>query len=134
MWSLFSETKWTRNAPPIFTSAVKLRSSTSAGPNHCANCSGSVHARKTIAHGALMTRLTVNLNPAAIESFFVFIFFLLGLQFFQIFIQTIKAHFPETAILLDPCLRLPHRRGLQFQRMHATAATAADQPGVFQHA
>src|SRR5271156_2979413 len=103
-----------------------------AAPNHCLNWFASVHALKTSSRGASKTRDNSSLMLISSIALFVLMFFLL-LQLFQIFVKTIKTFFPKFAIFLDPLLCFFHRLGLQFQRMHATAAAAADQASVFQH-
>ena len=127
IWSPFSETKWTGNAPRFyfrrktaqldFRRAKPLRQLFRFGPR------AKHHQRHQCVDGAADGQF----DPfaAAAESYFVLMFFFPGLQLFQILVETIKTFFPKCAIFLDPRLRLLHRLGLQFQRMHPTVATAS---------
>src|SRR5208283_4514109 len=124
-----------RYLPPTRMSIFNdCREASQDGLNHALNCSASVHARHTSSRGASKTRVSWSLMFVSSIVLFVLMFFLLGLQLFQIFVQPVKALFPKLAILLDPLLGLLHRRGLQFQRMHPAFSSPVDQSGLFQHA
>src|SRR4051812_25219324 len=101
------------------------------GPNHRANCTGSVQARKTTSRGASKTRVMVSRG-----SFFTalaFIRFLLVLQLAKVFVEPIEALFPELAIVADPVRHFLERAGVETAGAPLRVASAGDQPGALEH-
>src|SRR5258706_3778218 len=97
-----------RQAPPTRTSASQTGLVNSFGPHQRARCSGSVHALNTSSRGASKTRVITTSRSIAVSLAGVLgvpladILSLLFFHFHQIFVETIKAFFPEAAILLHP--------------------------------
>src|SRR4029453_19514367 len=87
------------------------------GPHHCARCFGSVHTENTNARGASSTREPMIEHGSRSRSMLLFTamvfhplgLFLLGLQNFEVVVESIERLFPEPAILLEPLVGFPGR-------------------------
>src|SRR5258706_11933001 len=102
---------------------------TPLGPHHCFIRSGSVKHFHTRSRGASKTRLMTN----SCGLFSSATFFLLGLDFSEVIVETVEAFFPEAAVVLDPFGDVFQRACLQPPRTPPRLAAAGDQPRALQH-
>src|SRR6516162_1637222 len=105
------------------------------GPHQRTRCAGSVHILKTSQHGASKIRVMTSSRSAerATASAVIAILLLPALQFAEIFVEAIKAFFPEATVVLEPLGGV-----LEWPRLNPAGpplrlAAARDQPGAFQH-
>src|SRR5258706_15439318 len=91
--------------PPGLTSIFSIVVVKPRGPHQCTTCRGSVIACHTSSRGASKFRV-MTISRSAVSSMVLFsrffILFLLFLQFAQIIVQTVKAFFPEKAVVFHP--------------------------------
>src|SRR5918995_960259 len=99
------------------------------GPHHSFRRCGSVKAFHTKSRGASKTRVMTNSSRLFLSS----TFFLPGLDFPQVIVETVKALFPKTAELLEPFCHVFQRAGFQARRAPLRLAAACDQAGALQH-
>ena len=121
-----------RHLPPGRRSISRMSVVKPFGPHHCPTCHGSARAPHTIARGAANTReMTISFAAAASKTSLVVssmlfllvhqlgtlcfsrvLFLCFGLQALQVFVQSIKALFPELAVLVEPAGGLAEGLGL----------------------
>src|SRR5260221_14781192 len=121
--------------PPGLTSIFSIVVVKPRGPHQCTTCRGSVIACHTSSRGASKFRV-MTISRLAVSSMVLFsrcfILFLLFLQFAQIIVQTVKAFFPEKAVVFHPGGDFLERPCPETAGAPLRVPAACDQPGALQ--
>src|SRR5260221_4140293 len=121
--------------PPGLTSIFSIVVVKPRGPHQCTTCRGSVIACQTSSRVASKTRV-MTISRSAVSSMVLlpvcFMLFLLLLQFTQVIVQTIKAFFPEKAVVFHPGGDLFKRPCPETAGTPLRVPAARNQPGAFQ--
>src|ERR1700749_2721728 len=94
-------------APPTRKSNAVVVVVKPPGPHHFPTCAGSVHTFQTISRGASSVRVVMMVaspSGAIALAFAAAMFLLLGLQVFEIVVETVEARVPQLAIFLEPAV------------------------------
>src|SRR5438045_4821456 len=104
------------------------------GPHQLARCFGSVHMSKTRSAGASNRRVAeIERASSVFAAAVAGIFLLLVLNFAKVFVQSVEAFFPESAVVIDPLGDVLERAGVEVAGPPLRVAAAGDQAGALEH-